>query len=386
MPLLLLTLPPTTTARRARRCRRRRVTSQPDLAVVDEDRVAGARRRRAGPCTSSPQIVASPGDVAGGDRELLARLELDRPVGERLEPDLRPLQVGEDPDAVAGGVGGLADQAVGLLVVGVGRRGSCSAGRRPCRRRRARGSSPGRRRRRAEGADDLGSTHVSTLALVGTIQLAGHPIWTRRSRTTSARRSDDQRARGRRDRGRQRGRAGQEAVHGGGGGAALGDRPDDQRLAAARVAGDEDARRRWWRRRRRARRCRARRARRPSCSSSPACSGPVKPIASSTSSAGISRSVPSTGWNRRQSTSTSRSARTPAVVVAEELLRRHGVDPLAALLVGRGDPEDHRVRRPRLAGRALVGRPRHDLQLGDRRGALPDATCRGSRRRCRRRR
>ena len=59
-----------------------------------------------------------------------------------------------------------------------------------------------------------------------------------------------------------------------------------------------------------------------------------------------------------------------AVLVAEELLGGHGVDPLAALLVGRGDAERHRVRRPRLARRAATRRLGHDLELRDRGRAL----------------
>ena len=92
---------------------------EPDLAVVDEHRVAGLHVagqplvRRAGDL-----VVA--GHVAGGDRPLLAAVQHDRPVGERLQPDLRALEVGEDADAVPAGVGGLADQAVGLGVVLVG--------------------------------------------------------------------------------------------------------------------------------------------------------------------------------------------------------------------------------------------------------------------------
>src|SRR5690348_17370531 len=54
------------------------------------------------------------------------------------------------------------------------------------------------------------------------------------------------------------------------------------------------------------------------------------------------------------------------------LFRSRGdrVNPVAALLVGRGDPEGHRVRRPRLVLRPVLARTRHDLQLGDRRSAL----------------
>ena len=62
-------------------------------------------------------------------------------------------------------------------------------------------------------------------------------------------------------------------------------------------------------------------------------------MASSTSSHGSSKSVPSTFSNRPSTISTSWSAQGPhvAVVVAEEALGVDRVDPLAALLVGRGD-------------------------------------------------
>ena len=75
-----------------------------------------------------------------------------------------------------------------------------------------------------------------------------------------------------------------------------------------------------------------------------------------------------------------------AGVVAEEALGVHRVHALAALLVGRRDAVDHRIRRPRHRVGAGVGRAGQDLELVDRRGALADARCRDSRRRCRRRR
>ena len=45
---------------------------------------------------------AVPGDVLHGDADLAAGRPLDRAVGERAEPDLGALQVGQDGDGVAG--------------------------------------------------------------------------------------------------------------------------------------------------------------------------------------------------------------------------------------------------------------------------------------------
>ena len=69
--------------------------------------------------------------------------------------------------------------------------------------------------------------------------------------------------------------------------------------------------------------------------------------------AGDLRSVPATGSNRPlgQSTSVSRSARTPPSASPRNSCGGDGVDPLAALLVGGGHPVDHRVGRPRLVRR-----------------------------------
>ena len=64
MPLLLLTVPPTDDPRDDVGAARPRSRASAHLAVVDEDRVAGARRRRAGPCTSCEQISAVARHVA----------------------------------------------------------------------------------------------------------------------------------------------------------------------------------------------------------------------------------------------------------------------------------------------------------------------------------
>ncbi len=74
--------------------------------------------------------------------------------------------------------------------------------------------------------------------------------------------------------------------------------------------------------------------------------------------------------SRTTSTRTASRPRTRPSLVAEEALRRHGVDALPALLVRRRDPVDVRVLGPRVVGRALVGRPRQDLHLVDRARAL----------------
>ena len=73
MPLLLLTGPATSTRGAARRSPSTRGHLEADPAVVDEDLVAGARRRRAGPSYVVRADRRVAGDVAGGDRELLAR-------------------------------------------------------------------------------------------------------------------------------------------------------------------------------------------------------------------------------------------------------------------------------------------------------------------------
>ena len=163
MPLLLLTVPPTTTS----------VTHvgavdlddpQPDLAVVDQDRVARADVAGQALVRRASRSSSSPGDVAGGDRERVARRRArpgrrrtcragsSGPAGRRR---CRP------PCPVV--VGGLPHQPVDLLVVGVAavaevEPGDVHAGVDEL-------ADPLRGRgRRAEGADDLCSTHGSTLA------------------------------------------------------------------------------------------------------------------------------------------------------------------------------------------------------------------------------
>ena len=111
----------------------------------------------------------------------------------------------------------------------------------------------------------------------------------------------------------------------------------------------------------------------PSWASRPSGSGPVKPMASSTSWAGISRAVPSIGVNRPvdQLDVDELERLHLAGLVADEAHRAHREDPVAALLVGRGRAVDHRPGRPRVGVRPLVRGPRQDLELGHRRRALP---------------
>src|SRR4029079_9041834 len=54
---------------------------EPDLAVVDEDRVAGAYVAREA-VVRRPADAQVPGHVAGGDGEPVTRLQGDRTVGE----------------------------------------------------------------------------------------------------------------------------------------------------------------------------------------------------------------------------------------------------------------------------------------------------------------
>ena len=66
---------------------------------------------------------AVPCDVLDGDADLAAGRPLDRAVGERAEPDLRALQVGEDGDAWPVLSDASRTTLVGGRVVRRGRRG-----------------------------------------------------------------------------------------------------------------------------------------------------------------------------------------------------------------------------------------------------------------------
>ena len=145
-----------------------------DAAVVDQNSQArmdvagqaGVRRR-------SKHLAT--GNVFGGDRELSAGSQCDRPAGEPAKPDLRALQVDHDADSSAAGVGCRTHQLVDLLVIVV----RAMAEVQPCDvHARIDESSNGLRRvgRRPQSADDLcAATHVVSLGR----ELIGHALGTR---------------------------------------------------------------------------------------------------------------------------------------------------------------------------------------------------------------
>ena len=91
--------------------------------------------------------------------------EVDRPFGERAEPDLGSLQVDQDPDPAPRLVGGLANQPVDALVLGVAAVAQVEAGDvhpgldQLADALRCGGSG-------TEGADNLGSAHPPSLFLL----------------------------------------------------------------------------------------------------------------------------------------------------------------------------------------------------------------------------
>ena len=129
-----------------------------DLAVVDQQRVAGTARRPAGPCRSCRPRSWSPSTsrvVMVNWRRRPARP--GRPENRR-GADLGTLQVDQDPDGVTGLVAGLADLAVDLLVVGVLAVGEVQPGDVHARIDEL-ADALGGGDCGAEGADDLGATH-----------------------------------------------------------------------------------------------------------------------------------------------------------------------------------------------------------------------------------
>ncbi len=91
---------------------------QADLAVVDQQPVVRAGVGGEALVRGGDPVVGA-GHVVDGDPHLLAGAPLQRARAGRepAQPDLRPLQVGEDPDGVALGVRGRADHVVHPLVV-----------------------------------------------------------------------------------------------------------------------------------------------------------------------------------------------------------------------------------------------------------------------------
>ena len=370
MPLWLLTLPPTST--RVVTSVVRRPSTTASRTLPSSIRIGSPGVDVAGqPVYVVPQIVASPGDVAGGDRELRRPASsLTGPSANVAEPDLRALQVGEDADAVAARVGRLPHQA--------GRPASWSSWVPWLRFSRATSMPASTSARIFSGVSTAGPRVQTILALRTTLDPSGLSDRSQRAAAdgrmrSSGPRSDDQRALGRRDRRGQRGRPGEVRCR------PRPPRPGPRRSPRRSATG------RARRRRRRRRRRRSRHVRRVAgdvaalvevdaelLDQALAARGPVKPIASSTSSAGISRSVPvDLGWNAvLSSTSTSRSART----LPSSSPRNSWVDTAYT----RSPPSSWAEETRKIIGYVGQGwsggprprRLRHDLQLRDRRRAL----------------
>ena len=107
---------------------------QPDVPVVDQHVLSGsehgAEHRRA------DRKVAVARRVLTGDDDLLAAHELDG-LGQLADAELRPLQVGDQGDRAAGRLPRLRGRAARAARGPPACRGTCSGGRRPCRRRAA---------------------------------------------------------------------------------------------------------------------------------------------------------------------------------------------------------------------------------------------------------
>ncbi len=137
---------------------------QHDLAVVDEQRVARADvTRQAGIRRADDGLVAL--DVARRDGEALPDAQRDGSLGEAAGADLGALQVDEDADGAAGGVAGgphvLADLLVhGVVAVREVEAGDVHAGEHEGVQLLGGGGLG------ADGADDLGAAHTSTLGVL----------------------------------------------------------------------------------------------------------------------------------------------------------------------------------------------------------------------------
>ncbi|GAA3306517.1 hypothetical protein GCM10020295_62960 [Streptomyces cinereospinus] len=71
------------------------------------------------PVRGAARVPVALGALLHGDGEGVAAFKEYRAFGETAEPDLRALKVGEQADAAARLVGGLANALVALLVLGV---------------------------------------------------------------------------------------------------------------------------------------------------------------------------------------------------------------------------------------------------------------------------
>lgn len=137
---------------------------QRDLAVVDEDVVAGADVGRQAAVRRAADLAVPFHSLLDADREGVVAFKEYGAFGEVAEADLRALKVGEGADAAAGLVGGLADVLVALVVFGVAAVAEVEAGDVHAGLDQGLdlvvrvGGGP-------EGADDLCSAHVSSLWL-----------------------------------------------------------------------------------------------------------------------------------------------------------------------------------------------------------------------------
>ena len=137
-----------------------------DFSVVDEDAFAGGDVCGEAGVGGAAEVAVALGVFFHGDGEGVAAFKEYGAFGEVAESDLRALKVGEDADAAAGLVGGLADALVALLVFGVGAVAEVESGDVHS------GFDQGfdlvvRVGGGAQGADDFRSAHVSSLCLTG---------------------------------------------------------------------------------------------------------------------------------------------------------------------------------------------------------------------------
>ncbi len=137
-----------------------------DLAVVDEDAFAGGDVGGEARVGGAAGLLVAFDAFFDGDGEGVAAFEEYGAFGEAAESDLRALKVGEEADAAAGLVGGLADVLVAHLVFGVAavaevEAGYVHSGVDQCLDLVVRVGGG------AQGTDDLCSTHTSSVGLTG---------------------------------------------------------------------------------------------------------------------------------------------------------------------------------------------------------------------------